>query len=209
MYLQTGRFSEALDLLDTPPDHSTFPSMRAEYLATRAIALACLDRGPEALRVAAQAEDLSMSVESRVLAAAAQAVTGAQVGQVEPVVRLFELAEQLSTWDPVVCALRASVQLVQVSSADEVARRKLQDLCQLIDDRALARQANVKIRPVVWVQSALSKRELEILGLIGQGMRNAEIAKALFISESTVKVHVRHILDKLHVRTRAQAAALL
>jgi DNA-binding CsgD family transcriptional regulator len=38
-------------------------------------------------------------------------------------------------------------------------------------------------------------------------MRNQEIARALFISQSTAKVHVRHVLEKLGVRTRAEAVA--
>ena len=42
--------------------------------------------------------------------------------------------------------------------------------------------------------------------MIGQGKTNREIAKALFIAETTVKVHVRHILRKLGVRTRTEAA---
>jgi DNA-binding NarL/FixJ family response regulator len=50
---------------------------------------------------------------------------------------------------------------------------------------------------------------MEVLGLIARGMRNAEIAKALFISQSTAKVHVRHILEKLGVRTRAEAVLRL
>ena len=40
---------------------------------------------------------------------------------------------------------------------------------------------------------------------MAQGFRNREIAAAFVISESTVKVHVRHILEKLNVQTRAQA----
>jgi DNA-binding NarL/FixJ family response regulator len=48
-----------------------------------------------------------------------------------------------------------------------------------------------------------------VLGLIAQGLRNPEIAKALFISQSTTKVHVRHVLEKLGVRTRAEAVLRL
>ena len=47
--------------------------------------------------------------------------------------------------------------------------------------------------------------EAEVLELMAQGFRNREIAKAFVIAESTVKVHVRHVLDKLGVRTRTQA----
>jgi DNA-binding NarL/FixJ family response regulator len=52
----------------------------------------------------------------------------------------------------------------------------------------------------------LSERELEILGLIARGASNREIADQLFIAEGTVKNHVTHILGKLGVRDRTQAA---
>jgi DNA-binding NarL/FixJ family response regulator len=53
----------------------------------------------------------------------------------------------------------------------------------------------------------LSRRELEVVNLIDQGMSNQEIAHALVIALATVKNHVHNILDKLDVRTRADAAA--
>ena len=52
----------------------------------------------------------------------------------------------------------------------------------------------------------LTTRELEVLRLIGRGMSNREIARALTISEKTVKTHVSHILSKLHLGDRTQAA---
>jgi DNA-binding NarL/FixJ family response regulator len=54
----------------------------------------------------------------------------------------------------------------------------------------------------------LSEREVEVLGLIGAGRSNPEIADDLFISVATVKTHVRHILAKLDLRDRAQAIVL-
>ena len=54
----------------------------------------------------------------------------------------------------------------------------------------------------------LSEREREVLTLLAQGLRNREIGERLFISESTVKTHVRHVLEKLQTRNRAEAAAL-
>lgn len=56
------------------------------------------------------------------------------------------------------------------------------------------------------VPTELSKRELEVLKLIAEGITNAEIAERLFISEKTVKSHVSNILSKLHLADRTQAA---
>ncbi len=55
--------------------------------------------------------------------------------------------------------------------------------------------------------SGLSQREQGILGKVSQGATNKEIAAALFISENTVKTHLRNIMDKLHLANRSQVAA--
>ena len=51
----------------------------------------------------------------------------------------------------------------------------------------------------------LTVRELEVLKLVAKGMSNREIADELFISENTVKNHVRNILEKLHLHSRMEA----
>jgi two-component system NarL family response regulator len=52
---------------------------------------------------------------------------------------------------------------------------------------------------------ALSRRELEVLTLVAQGLNNRSIAEALFISENTVKNHIRNIHEKLQVHSRMEA----
>lgn len=54
----------------------------------------------------------------------------------------------------------------------------------------------------------LSRREVEVLELLAQGMRNSQIADKLFLSEKTIKSHVGAILKKLQVNDRAEAALL-
>jgi two-component system NarL family response regulator len=51
----------------------------------------------------------------------------------------------------------------------------------------------------------LTEREMEVLGLVAQGLNNRDIAKELFISENTVKNHIRNILEKLHLHSRMEA----
>lgn len=56
---------------------------------------------------------------------------------------------------------------------------------------------------------ALTKREMEILRLVAEGLTNEEIGKKIFISEKTVKTHLTNIFDKLKVNNRFKAALML
>ena len=80
-----------------------------------------------------------------------------------------------------------------------MASRLLAEINLLGEDKGVAKAGGV---------SLLSKREQAVLSLVAQGLTNGEIATSLFISEHTVKVHVRNIMGKFHAHTRQQAVAL-
>jgi DNA-binding NarL/FixJ family response regulator len=67
-----------------------------------------------------------------------------------------------------------------------------------------AAEASVTLAPRSDLQG-LTAREREVLQLVCEGLGNGDIARRLFISEKTVKVHVSHIFEKLGVETRVQA----
>ena len=54
----------------------------------------------------------------------------------------------------------------------------------------------------------LTERELDVFRLITRGLSNAEIGEELYISDTTVKTHITHILQKLDLRDRVQAVVL-
>ena len=56
-------------------------------------------------------------------------------------------------------------------------------------------------------EASLSHREMEVLNCLAQGMTSPEVAVKLFISENTVKTHVRHILEKMEASNRAEAVS--
>jgi DNA-binding NarL/FixJ family response regulator len=62
--------------------------------------------------------------------------------------------------------------------------------------------------PVREFEQEPTPREIEVLQLISDGLVNREIGKRLFLSEETVKSHVRHLLAKLQARSRAHAVAV-
>jgi DNA-binding CsgD family transcriptional regulator len=84
--------------------------------------------------------------------------------------------------------------------------------CIIIPNSQLTRQKVVKIDPQfekptqTKLSGVLTERELEIAKLITLGITNKEIARQLFITENTAKVHVKNILKKLELKNRQQVA---
>jgi DNA-binding NarL/FixJ family response regulator len=62
--------------------------------------------------------------------------------------------------------------------------------------------------PLKELEQEPTNREIEVLQLVSEGLVNREIGHRLFLSEETVKSHVRHLLAKLQARSRAHAVAV-
>ena len=107
----------------------------------------------------------------------------------------------------------ASGYLLKDASIDEVAQaiRVVADGQSLISPSMAAKLleefktiSSVGSKPDV-IMPKLTDRELEVLNLVARGLNNREIARDLFISENTVKNHVRNILEKLQLHSRMEA----
>lgn len=207
LLLQVGQPDDAYQHVRANADIQLIPSWLGEYLATRSLALACLERSAEAEAAASTALATSQAAEVRILATASRVINALGTDERHQTRFLFQQAAMLGVWDPVVCALRASPALAEAAASDNALRPELESLYQRSRDQALARKAGFRTRTHHSPNEILSPREREVLGLIARGLRNKEISEALFIADSTTKVHVRHILEKLGVRTRAEAVA--
>lgn len=130
-----------------------------------------------------------------------------------------DAAERYARVDLPLDAARARLELARALSGSEpelaidVARRAHRELDTLGATReassaaALLRSLGGKSRAGPRARELLTRRENEVLHLLGEGLSNGEIAKRLFISPKTAEHHVGRILRKLDLRSRSEAAA--
>ena len=86
-------------------------------------------------------------------------------------------------------------------------RRHVEDILVRANDLELARRYTGVERFPSTSDYRLTRRELEVYRLMVEGCSNKMIAARLVVTESTAKLHVRHILEKLCARSRAEAVA--
>jgi DNA-binding CsgD family transcriptional regulator/tetratricopeptide (TPR) repeat protein len=211
--LARGQFHEAIELTDERGPHAVPPPMRGEYQAVHALALACAGALDAAQAAVGLARTSSRALETETSAKAAEAIVNLQAGgRRDLVVFLLEHLTRTQHFDAFVAAYRGHPPLLRECAALPAYRSLIEHTLTVARDWefagrlgigvAVSRGDKLPTEPPV----NLSRREEEVLRLISVGFSNAAIANELYISEATVKVHVRHILEKMGARSRTEAA---
>jgi DNA-binding CsgD family transcriptional regulator len=206
--LQMGRAPEGCAI--EPPDlSSALRGMRGEVLASRALALATVGRLDDASHAARLAEEATSGIEAQTLVrciACVSAVKTRRSGMSDLAESMIGHAYEAGAVDPVVTTYRANPDVLSVLLATPTTTERTVFLLARAGDDVLAEQLGASSVERLDPASQLSKREREVCELVRLGFTNAEIAKRLFISEGTVKVHVHHVFDKLGIRSRTALA---
>lgn len=207
LYIAQGAFDLVLDRpmnLDRDLTHQ----LRSEVTSGYALALAGASRLDEARDLATAAQSASIGVETRICSQLALTVAAIRdhdpQGGLDHARSALECATTTGMIEAFVCGYRGAPEIVVALLQDSSLHSELSRILVLSGDaEAIDAATAARVDRSVL---ALSPREKEVLSLLAQGMSNSEIGRALFISPVTVKVHVRHIFEKLGVRSRAAAA---
>jgi len=189
---------------------------RGELIALRGFAAAVSGDSETALRLSTEARAVTQGVEAHYYSRFAELVVdlqdpcSADHAEVGAIALLDDMARD-EVYDPFVIAYRAFPKLLKYL-ASMTTDSHLTGIVVRANDTALAGRAGLDLDYLSHAPEqlqSLTARELEVSGLLADGLSNAEIARALFIAESTAKIHVRHILKKLGVKSRARAIAAM
>lgn len=179
--------------------------IHGEYIALRALLLAAVGEEAEAQDCIERALSITRGASTRGHCYVAKALLAVHASH-DDLCRFIDQAITAETFDSIVLGCRISTTFGKRIVEHRRYRRLLSGLLTRSNDASLARRLGLMIPRSASRAGLLSPREREIHELIALGMTNHEIAKVLYISESTAKVHVRHILEKLGVRSRVEAA---
>jgi DNA-binding NarL/FixJ family response regulator len=184
-------------------------SGRGDFLGWNALFMAAAGDARGAAASAADARQTSRGLEAESLSLIAEAIIALNdEGHDEVVARLRTVIET-GMWDPMVIAVRSCPQLGAFIAEQPQWRTWLQRLLTASRDASIAASMGLRIPREARSKTVLSPRESEVHELLAQGLTNEEIARLLYISLSTTKVHVKHIYQKLGVRSRLEAARAL
>jgi DNA-binding NarL/FixJ family response regulator len=117
----------------------------------------------------------------------------------------YAAVKRMGNFDALVCAYRAFPELANDLASHGSIRGDIAMLLARANDDALSVRLGLANLGPTRERFLLSPREREVLRLLCDGLSNRQIADALFLSIATVKVHLRHIYEKLGVSNRTQA----
>jgi ATP/maltotriose-dependent transcriptional regulator MalT len=187
--------AEAAATADAHARLTLLPQRTANAMCARAAVLLARGDPAAAIDTAREALPLADSAGNPVLGARAQVLIGtalARAGSTDDAIIELEQAER---------TLFAAGALREAdAAAQELRRLGHRPRRRIRDARSGAAGPGV---------AALSAREREVAGLVASGMRNRDVAAALFVSEKTVESHLARIFDKLGVRSRVALAAIV
>jgi ATP/maltotriose-dependent transcriptional regulator MalT len=181
--------------------------MQAEFMATKAACWFSAGRPDDALALVDEARSLSTYLEPQLLSSWVGALCRLKLGLASAqadVSDAYDRTVEAGAIDAFVFAYRLYPLLLKMLSAEEDLRQSLSSILVQVNDVVSAQSMGLGLEAMS--AAHLTKRENEVLALLGEGQTNREIASALFISEVTAKVHVRNVLRKLGARNRTEAA---
>ena len=185
---------------------SLIKSMHGELLVTQALAYACAGQMQEAIALNREALRVTSAVEVLGISKCIEAIDSDRSNSPDAdrvASCAVAYAREARYVDGLIAAYRGYPALIRRFAASS---EHAEWLLGLMLDSSDARFAQIAGLGAKAGPSSLSRREAEVLALVGEGLTNKEIGGRLFISEDTAKVHVRRIIKKLGVRSRTEAA---
>jgi DNA-binding NarL/FixJ family response regulator len=210
LYASVNDLQRAFDVLSLDRFERAAATSRGESIGWRALFTAIAGDASRATSLARESRQVSRDLGTRAISHTAQAIVA--LGEQRHASTVDELKRAVATGmcDPIVIAVRATPPLGAFMAEQIQWRSWLQQLLEASRDVSLAASLGLRIpRAAKPRATTLSPRESEVHELLAQGLTNEEIANVLYISVSTAKVHVKHIYEKLGVRSRLEAARAL
>jgi LuxR family maltose regulon positive regulatory protein len=209
LYASVGDLQRAVDVLALGPTPNGSCGLRGEFLGWQALLYSASGEFDAALELAGDAQKISRGFEVAALTLVTRAVAALSGEGAESWESCIAAAIATGAWDPILIGVRAVPDLGRKIAGQRSTANWLRRILVQSSDASLATFIGLRVPRSARPKQRLTPRETEVHELLANGLTNEEIANSLYISVSTTKVHVKHIYDKLGVRSRLEAARAL